>query len=78
MLWLPWSVTRASSLTDFCLVDLIDVTLAREAANSKLVEVVSIADVDAEKLVDDQGWTGKLFSSRGGRGGARPKSLFRF
>ena len=29
-----------------CLVDLIDVTLAYEDANSKLVEVVTGADVD--------------------------------
>ena len=34
------------SLTDSCLVDLIDVTLACEDANSKLVEVVTVADVD--------------------------------
>jgi len=32
---------------------LIDVTLACEDANSKLIEVVSVADVDAEKRVDD-------------------------
>ena len=36
------------SLTDFCLVDLIDVTLACEDANSKFVDVVTVADVDAE------------------------------
>ena len=35
------------SLTHSCLVNLIDVTLAREDANSKLVEVVTVADVDA-------------------------------
>ena len=40
-------------LTDCCLVNLIDVTLACEDANSKLVEVVTVADVDAEKCVDD-------------------------
>ena len=34
-----------------CLVDLIDVTLACEDANSKLVEVVTVADVDAENHV---------------------------
>ena len=39
-------------LTHCQLVDLIDVTLAVEDANSKLVEAVSIADVDAEKCVD--------------------------
>ena len=40
------------SLTDCCLVNLIDVTLACEDANSKLVEVVTVADIDAEKHVD--------------------------
>ena len=39
------------SLTDSCLVNLIDVTLAGEDANSKLVEVVSVADVEAENHV---------------------------
>ena len=39
-------------LTHCQLVDLIDMTLAIEDANSKLVEAVSIADVDAEKCVD--------------------------
>ena len=39
------------SLTDSCLVNLIDLTLACEDANSKLVEVVTIADVDAEDHV---------------------------
>ena len=34
-----------------CLVDLIDVTLACEDANSKL-DVVTVVDVDAEKRVD--------------------------
>ena len=41
-----------NSLTNSCLVNLIDVTLACEDANSKLVEVVTVADVDAE---DDVG-----------------------
>ena len=36
------------SLTPFCLVNLIDVTLACEDDNSKLVEVATVADVDAE------------------------------
>ena len=36
-------------LTHCCLVNLIDVTLACEDANSKLVEVVTVADVDDEK-----------------------------
>ena len=39
------------SLTHSCLVDLIDVTLAFEDANSKFVEVVTVADVDAEDRV---------------------------
>ena len=39
------------SVTDSRLVDLIDVTLACEDANSKLVEVVTVADVDDEDHV---------------------------
>ena len=39
--WQPLSLTDS-------LTDLIDVTLACEDANSKLVEVVTIADVDGE------------------------------
>ena len=35
------------SLTHSCSVNLIDVTLACEDANSKLVEVVTVADVDS-------------------------------
>ena len=42
-----------NSLTHSCLVNLIDVTLALEDANSKLVEVVTVADVDVLKRVDD-------------------------
>ena len=38
-----------NSLTDCCLVNLIDVTLACEDANSKLVEVVTVADVDVDE-----------------------------
>ena len=38
-------------VTNCCLVNLIDVTLACEDANSKLVEAVSVADVDAEDNV---------------------------
>ena len=37
-----------NSLTNCCLVDLIDVTLACEDANSKLVELVTVANVDDE------------------------------
>ena len=44
--WLPLS------LTPCCLVDLIDVTLVCEDANSKLeVEVITVADVDDEDRV---------------------------
>ena len=39
------------SITHSCFVDLTDVTLACEDANSELVDVVTIADVDAEKRV---------------------------
>ena len=39
------------SFTDSCLVNLIDVTLVCEDANSKLVIVVTVADVDDEDLV---------------------------
>ena len=39
------------SLTHSCLVDLIDVTLACEDANLKLVEVVTVANVDDEDHV---------------------------
>ena len=49
---LPDSLT--DSLTDCCLVNLIDVTLACEDANSKLVEVVTVADVDAEDHVGNR------------------------
>ena len=37
------------SLTDSRLVNLIDVTMACEDGNSKLVEVVTVVDVDDEK-----------------------------
>ena len=43
--------SQTDSLTDSCLVNLIDVTLACEDANSKLVEVVTVADVDSEDHV---------------------------
>ena len=39
------------SLTDSCLVNLIDVTLACEDDNSKLVEVFTVADVSDEDRV---------------------------
>ena len=40
-------------LTHSCLVDLIDVTMVCEDSNPKLVEVVTVADIDAEKHIDD-------------------------
>ena len=42
-----------NSLTHSCLVNFIDVTLACEDGNSKLVEVVTVAHVDDEKRVDN-------------------------
>ena len=42
-----------NSLPNCRLVNLIDVTLACEDANSKLVEVVTVANVDDEKRFDD-------------------------
>ena len=41
----------SDSLTHCRLVNLIDVTLACEDANSKLAEVVTVADVDDEDRV---------------------------
>ena len=49
--WECLSVT--DSLTDCCLVNLIDVTLAYEDDNSKLVEVVTVAHGNDEKHVDN-------------------------
>ena len=40
-------------LTHCCLVDLTDVALAFEDDNSKLLDVVIVADVDAEERVDN-------------------------
>ena len=51
MHWLPLSVSN--SLSPSCLIDLTDVTLAFEDTNSKLLDVVSVADVDAKEGVDD-------------------------
>ena len=39
-------VTNSLTITNSCLVNLIDVTLACEDANSKLVDVVTVADED--------------------------------
>ena len=41
-----------NSLTDSCLVNLINVSLACEDGNSKLVEVVTVTHVDDEKSAD--------------------------
>ena len=41
------------SLTNCCLVNLIDVALSCEDANSKLVEVVTVTHVDDEKRADN-------------------------
>ena len=41
----------SDSLTHSCLVNLIDVTLAFEDAYSKLVEVVTVADISDEDHV---------------------------
>ena len=40
-------------LPNSCLVNLIDVTLACEDDNSKLVDVVTVAHIDDEKRVDN-------------------------
>ena len=41
----------SNSLTDSCLVNLINVSLACEDGNSKLVEVVTVVDIDDEDRV---------------------------
>ena len=54
--WECLSLTHSlpNSLTHCCLVNLIDVTLACEDANSILVEVVTVAHVDAEDHVGNR------------------------
>ena len=57
--WLPLSLTDSVRHSDSRLVDLIDVTLACEDADSKLVDVVTVADVDDVDHVGDsllQNW----------------------
>ena len=50
----PSPIILATLVTHWwCLVDLIDVTLVCEDTNSKLVEVVTVADVDGEDRVDN-------------------------
>ena len=46
------AILVTNSLTNWFLVNLIDVTLACKDASSRLVEVGSVADVDAEKCVN--------------------------
>ena len=43
----------ATLVTNSCLVDLIDVTLVCEDANSKLIDVVTVVDVDDEDHVSN-------------------------
>ena len=45
------TLSLTDSPTNSCLVDLIDMTLACEDANSKLVNIVTVADVDDEDHV---------------------------
>ena len=57
------TLSLTNSFTDCRLVNLIDVTLVCEDGNSKLVEVVTVVDVDDEKRVVNsllQVWTLKL------------------
>ena len=65
-------VTKTHSLTNSCSVNLIDLTLACEDDNSKLVEVVSVAHVDDEKCVGNS-----LMQIRKVRFGRKVKFLFR-
>ena len=60
------------SLTNSCLVNLIDMTLACEDANSKLFKVVTVADVDDEDRVGNS----LLHNSKLGFG-QKAKLLFR-
>ena len=46
-----FTLVFTNSLTHSRLVNLIDVTLAFEDANSKLVEVVTVADIDDEDRI---------------------------
>ena len=61
------------SLTDSRLVNLIDVTMACEYGNSKLVEVVTVVDVDDEDRVGNS-----LFQIWKLRFGQKAKLLFSF
>ena len=74
------SNSLTNSLTDSCLVNLINVSLACEDGNSKLVEVVTVVDVDAEDNVGNsllQIWELTFGSSWELRLGNKAKLLFR-
>ena len=60
------------SLTHSCLVNLIDETQACEDAYSKLVEVVTVADVSGEDCVGNNLW--QIWKLRFGQ---KAKLLFR-
>ena len=60
------------TLTHCCLVNLIDVTLACEDAYSKLVEVVTVADVSDKDRVGNNLW--QIWKLRFGQ---KAKLLFR-
>ena len=60
------------SLTHSCLVNLLDVTLACEDGNSKLIEVVTVANIDYEDRVGNS----LLHTSELGLGN-KAKLLFR-
>ena len=45
------SDSLTNSLTPSCLVNLIDVTLVCEDANSKLVDIVTVADFDIINII---------------------------
>ena len=63
---IPIIVFLCLSLTEFCCWYLTDVNLAFEAGNSKLLDVVSVADVDAkEHIVDSLATILMLKFSRG-------------
>ena len=68
-------VNNSLTLTNYShsrLVDLIDVTVACEDVNSKLVEVVTVADADDEDSVDNS-----LLQISKLRFGQKAKLLFR-
>ena len=56
MATLVTKLTNSSLLTNSCLIKLIDVTLAFEDANSKFVEVVTVADVDVDAEKRGNSW----------------------